>query len=157
MSGPISIADANRRRLLPGALRTAKLEHAGVVSGISVLLSAIIVLIYIIPVTLVHMQAFIVTKISPETRINASWFHNGRRSLSQRSIPINTTLSVVTALYTRVYMEPACSNGPESLFVRKDFNVAAQLLADLLCRRRAGFCRKNRAQTEIYIRREANK
>ena len=64
-------ADANRHSLLPGALRSAKLEHAGVVSGTSVLLSAIIVLIYVIPVTLVHMQAFIVTKLSPETRINA--------------------------------------------------------------------------------------
>ena len=49
----------------------AKLEHTGVVSGTSVLLSAIIVLIYVIPVTLVRMQAFIVTKLSPETCINA--------------------------------------------------------------------------------------
>ena len=32
----------------------AKLEHAGVVSGTSVLLSAITLLIYVIPVTLVH-------------------------------------------------------------------------------------------------------
>ena len=80
----------------------AKLEHAGVVSGTSVLLSAIIVLIYVIPVTLVHMQAFIVTKLSPETRINALWLHNGRRSLSQRSIPINTTLC---ARYSPVHMD----------------------------------------------------
>ena len=79
----------------------AKLEHAGVVSGTSVLLSAIIVLIYVIPVTLVRMQAFIVAKLSPETRINALWLHNGPRSLSQRSIPINTTLC---ARYSPVHM-----------------------------------------------------
>ena len=84
MSRPISIVDANRRRLLPGALRTAKLEHAGAVSGTSVLLSAIIVVIYVIPMTLVRMQAFIVTKLSLETRINALWLHHGRRSLAQR-------------------------------------------------------------------------
>ena len=84
MSGPNTTIDAERCRLLPGALRSAKLEHAGVVSGTSVLLSAIIVLIYVIPVTLVHMQAFIVTKLSPETRINALWLHHGRRSLAQR-------------------------------------------------------------------------
>ena len=78
MSGPVSIDDANRRRLLPGALRTAKLEHAGAVSGTSVLLSAIIVLIYVILMTLVRMQAFIITKLSLETGINASWLHNGR-------------------------------------------------------------------------------
>ena len=61
-----------------------KLEHAGAVSGTSVLLSAIIVLIYVIPMTLVRMQAFIVTKLSLETRINALWLHHGRRSLAQR-------------------------------------------------------------------------
>ena len=93
--------DEDRRRLLPGALRNAKLEHAGVVSGASVLFSAIIVLIYVISVTLVRMQAFVVTKLSPETRINALWLHNGRRSLSQRSIPINTTLC---ARYSPVHM-----------------------------------------------------
>ena len=93
--------DEDRRRLLPGALRNAKLEHAGVVSGASVLFSAIIVLIYVISVTVVHMQAFIVTKLSLETRINELWLHNGRRSLSQRSIPINTTLC---ARYSPVHM-----------------------------------------------------
>ena len=61
-----------------------KLEHAGAVSGTSVLLSAIIVLIYVIPMTLVRMQAFRVTKLSLETRINALWLHHGRRSLAQR-------------------------------------------------------------------------
>ena len=61
-----------------------KLEHAGAVSGTSVLLSAIIVLIYVIPMTLVRMQAFIVTKLSLETRINALWLYHGRRSLAQR-------------------------------------------------------------------------
>ena len=84
MSGPNATNDANRRRLLPGALRTANLKYPGVVSGTSVLLSAIIVLIYVIPMTLVRMQAFIVTKLSLETRINALWLHNGRRSLAQR-------------------------------------------------------------------------
>ena len=74
----------DRRRLLPGALRTANLKYPGVVSGTSVLLSAIIVLIYVIPMTLVRMQAFIVTKLSLETRINALWLHHGRRSLAQR-------------------------------------------------------------------------
>ena len=63
---------------------TQKLEHAGAVSGTSVLLSAIIVVIYVIPMTLVRMQAFIVTKLSLETRINALWLHHGRRSLAQR-------------------------------------------------------------------------
>ena len=92
MPRPLSIADANRRRLLAGALRNAKLEHVGAVSGTSVLLSAIIVIIHVIPVTLVHMLAFVVAKLSLETRINASWLHNGPRSLAQRSIPINTTL-----------------------------------------------------------------
>ena len=56
---------------------TQKLEHAGAVSGTSVLLSAIIVVIYVIPMTLVRMQAFIVTKLSLETRINALWLHHG--------------------------------------------------------------------------------
>ena len=115
MSGPVSIDDANRRRLLPGALRTAKLEHAGAVSGTSVLLSAIIVLIYVILVTLIRMQAFIVTKLSPETRINALWLHNGRRSLAQRSIPINTTLC---ALHSPVHM------GIFGINVLKRFRIA---------------------------------
>ena len=92
MPRPVSIADANRRRLLAGALRNAKLEHVGAVSGTSVLLSAIIVIIHVIPVTLVHMLAFVVAKPYLETRINASWLHNGPRNLAQRSIPINTTL-----------------------------------------------------------------
>ena len=78
-----------------------KLEHAGAVSGTSVLLSAIIALIYVIPMMLVRMQAFIVTKLSLETRINALWLHNGRRSLAQRSIPINTTLC---ALHSPIHM-----------------------------------------------------
>ena len=78
MSGPVSIADVNRRRLLPGALHSAKLEHAGVVSGASVLFSAIIVLIYVISVTLVRMQAFVVTKLSPETRMGVGAFPNGQ-------------------------------------------------------------------------------
>ena len=74
MSPPNINRDEDRRRLLHGALRNAKLEHAGVVSGTSVLLSAIIVLIYVIPVMLVHRRAFIVAKLSPETR-TSSWQH----------------------------------------------------------------------------------
>ena len=80
----ISAADVNRRKLLRGALRAANLKYPGDVVGTSVLLSAIIVLIYVIPMTLVRMQAFIVTKLSLETRIHALWLHHGRRSLAQR-------------------------------------------------------------------------
>ena len=121
LTGPSKIArldataDANRHSLLPGALRSAKLEHAGVVSGTSVLLSAIIVLIYVIPMTLVRMQAFIITKLSLETRINASWLHNGRQSLAQRSIPVNTTLC---ALHSPVHM------GIFGINVLKRFRIA---------------------------------
>ena len=92
-----------------------KLEHAGDVSGTSVLLSAIIVLIYVIPMTLVRMQAFIITKLSLETRINASWLHNGRQSLAQRSIPVNTTLC---ARYSPVHM------GIFAINVLKRFRIA---------------------------------
>ena len=67
--------DAKNRQqggcILPGVLAAAKLEHAGAVSGTSVLLSAIIVIIHVLLVTLVHMQAFIVAKLSPVTCINA--------------------------------------------------------------------------------------
>ena len=52
--------DGAEARLLAGALHSAKLEHAGVVSGASVLLSAIIVIIHVISVTLVHMLAFVI-------------------------------------------------------------------------------------------------
>ena len=99
-----------------------------------------------ISVALVHMRAFVVVETLSEGPNKAHGLKNRHWSLAQRSIPINTTLSVVTALYTRVYMESACSNGPESLFVRKDFNVAAPLLPDLLWQRPAGFCREIHGQ-----------
>ena len=92
-----------------------KLEHAGAVSGTSVLLSAIIVIIHVISVTLVHIRAFIVAKLSPETRINALWLHNGPRSLAQRSIPVNTTLC---ARYSPVHM------GIFAINVLKRFRIA---------------------------------
>ena len=114
--------------------------------GTSVLLSAIHVMIHAISVTLVHMRAFVVVETLSKCPNKAHGLKSRHWSLAQRSIPINTTLSVVTALYTRVYMESACSNGPESLFVRKDFNVAAPLLPDLRWQRCAGFCREIHGQ-----------
>ena len=121
------------------------------------LLSAIPVMNHAISVTLVHMRAFVVVETLSKCPNKAHGLKSRHWSLAQRSIPINTTLSVVTALYTRVYMESACSNGPESLFVRKDFNVAAPLLPDLLWQRHAGFCREIHGQAEIHTGREGGR
>ena len=54
-------------------------------------------------------------------------------------------------------MESVCPNGPESLFVRKDFNVAAPLLPDLRWQRHAGFCREIHGQAEIHTGREGSR